>query len=84
MKLIVLNKIGETMIFKGLGPVEDNNVLGGEQAGVHQHCEGEISVSPISDSHQAIFCKKCGLRVLIPIGIKTYEDLRAHLSKLQQ
>lgn len=46
----------------------------------HLVCEGVAGISRTTESHQALFCGKCGLRVTFPAAIKTYGALREHFT----
>jgi len=48
--------------------------------GVHQHCDGLVDLREVSNTHNAIVCRDCGLRVVVPKGLKTYGSLRHHMS----
>ena len=49
--------------------------------GVHYLCRGWVDIGRISQTHNAIICRSCKLRIPVPKEIKTYGDLRHHLSK---
>jgi len=49
--------------------------------GIHAICCGRVGISMTSTSHSAITCRSCGLRVVVPNGVKTWGDLRAHFQK---
>jgi hypothetical protein len=44
--------------------------------GVHQNCNGFMDRHRATNIHDAISCRKCYLRIVIPREIKTYGDLR--------
>ena len=50
--------------------------------GVHGTCSGWVDIKQVSKTHQAILCRSCNLRVVIPKEIKTYGQLRQYLKKL--
>lgn len=89
MKPIILNAEGETMKERprvdrvGTTPDEDNASHDAEVmekwVGIHAHCEGAIHCRPMSDSHCAVYCKVCALRVVYPNSVQTFADLRTHL-----
>jgi len=43
--------------------------------GIHNVCNGWVDISKVSESHQAIVCRKCYLRVVVPFWVKNYSDL---------
>lgn len=49
--------------------------------GIHQFCKGEVSLRQVAKGYNALFCPKCGMRILLPTEIKTYGELRKFLSK---
>ena len=44
-------------------------------AGVHYLCSGWIDVHQVSETHQALLCRRCGRIVTIPIEIDTFSKL---------
>lgn len=48
----------------------------------HFICHGFIDLKQVSETHNAICCRSCGLRVVIPGAIETWEDLRAYFCKI--
>lgn len=48
--------------------------------GVHKHCGGWVDCSRATDTHDALVCRKCHLRVLFPKETKTYGELRKALN----
>lgn len=46
--------------------------------GWHLYCNGSLDIMVVSNTHKAIRCNRCGLRVVIPSGVKTYGDLKRH------
>lgn len=49
--------------------------------GVHHICKGFIDIRDISITHKVIICRGCALRIVIPVSVKTYKDLRKELKK---
>jgi len=45
--------------------------------GIHKICKSTVCSREISETHRAIFCKGCGLRIVIPKEIDTYAKLNA-------
>jgi len=48
--------------------------------GYHSMCGGSLDIRPISTSHQAINCRSCNLRIVIPMSVKTPEELKEYMS----
>ena len=65
--LIVDNNDGDLMLSTGIGQ--------------HKFCKGSFNCIVISETHKAIICRHCKLRIIIPIEVKTYDDLRKELTK---
>lgn len=73
MKIIIkLTIYGESI--RALG--ENIKYIDDISLGQHQICNGFIDCEQVSKTHKALICRKCKLRVLIPIKIKTWQDLR--------
>lgn len=53
------------------------------RTGIHDHCNGSINCMIVSGTHQAFLCRKCNLRVVFPITLKTFGDLRKHFAQFQ-
>jgi hypothetical protein len=51
----------------------------GSVLGVHDVCRGWVDLRAASKTFNAITCRLCYLRVIIPNTIKTYGALREHL-----
>jgi len=78
-----LNSYGDTIELYGFdmtSPDQEKVRLRGE-LGSHYVCEGRCTLRDISETHQAIVCRCCNLRVVIPSNIKTYGALFAHFKK---
>ncbi|MBD3250853.1 hypothetical protein GF380_00015 [Candidatus Uhrbacteria bacterium] len=52
----------------------------GSCIGIHDICRGWVDLKHISRTHHAIVCRSCGLRVVIPVDIQTYGQLRGWLA----
>ena len=50
--------------------------------GVHMVCNGWIDINTTSVTHKALTCRKCKMRIVIPLEIKTFGDLRKHFAWL--
>ena len=70
--VVVVSEFGETI--SGT-PVEKwNSRIGG----FHKKCGASTYVIENSSTHDAIVCKRCLLRIPIPIKVSTYKDLLNH------
>ncbi len=87
---IQLGQYGEKL-YDSLGsPVNPENLDGKDMIvciGIHRPCHGGLEpgeamngcymdIHVISETHRAITCRGCRMRVVIPIEVKTYGDLR--------
>jgi hypothetical protein len=79
MKPIILTEYGEALE-KNQGTKETDESEMELCIGFHRHCDGWLDLKRISNTHKAIHCRRCGLRVVIPAGLKTFGDLRRHMS----
>lgn len=70
---IRLSYFGETMLPAGADADAMDVLL---DIGRHAVCEGAIGLHAVSETHRAVSCRKCGLRVIVPVGVATYGDLR--------
>jgi len=90
MKPIVLTDIGDQL----LEYPPDRNIMGGNLVdhtrdskkmelcvGLHAVCQGWIDREPVTQTHDALICRSCHLRVPFPKELKTYGNLRQHLRK---
>lgn len=81
---IILTAVGETLIGREMGNLKDTNAIFNVQhgeifescIGVHELCTGFIDCKPVSKSHNALLCRRCGLRIVIPIAVSTFGKLR--------
>ncbi len=48
--------------------------------GVHKHCNGWMDRVRATETHDAICCRNCHLRVLFPKEVRTYGELRQALA----
>jgi hypothetical protein len=46
--------------------------------GVHDVCNCYVDIKAVSDTHRAMCCRGCGLRLVIPMEVLTYGQLRAY------
>ena len=72
---IVLTKFGETLL--PLANASEEGILTGE-VGAHYICNGSIFLIPVSSTHRVLLCRKCGLRLVIPVSASSYLALRKH------
>lgn len=49
--------------------------------GVHNLCNGFVDLVGTSQTHAAIVCRNCCLRIVVPKGIRTYGDLRREMAR---
>lgn len=73
--LIVLSASGEA-----LRPYPDSDMADGKPLGmciaVHYICNGFVDLKEVSPTHNAIVCRSCHWRVVIPNSIETFGELR--------
>lgn len=81
IKPIVLTKFGEILNPDSKTGNDDNNLSTG--VGLHDVCGGWFDLRPISETHKALVCSACKLRVVMPAEVTTYGDLRGYLGHLQ-
>lgn len=81
---IKLTVYGETLEVKR--GVADETPMNGSSNGssvkpimTHNVCNGCLDLVRISAKHQAIICRECLLRVVFPLTVKTFGDLRRYL-----
>ena len=88
MKPIVLTEFGETLIQHFSFPKKDSDLITGGSSnhiiGMHALCNGCIDIMDISQTHKALICRECMLRVVIPKTIETIADLRCFLKRFQK
>lgn len=59
---------------------DDTEVTSGA-VGIHAYCHGWIEARKISETHNALHCRVCCLRLTFPATIKTYGELRQFFQK---
>ncbi len=77
MKKIQLNKQGEYLLPRV------GTLLGGLlvlNIGRHEHCDGWIDITRVSETHQVLHCRRCNFRMLIPLEVDTWKKLEIHMS----
>lgn len=90
MESIVLTKFGETLKpYSGLdkvGTTEETVLISSrwgvrtydkDVVGIHSDCDGKIQLRKVSETHNALCCDQCNLRIVIPKEVDTYKKLRA-------
>ncbi|HEC66688.1 MAG TPA: hypothetical protein ENI23_15535 [bacterium] len=50
--------------------------------GLHDICMGWVDFNQTTKTHFALVCRRCKLRLVIPLTIKTFGQLRKHFNKL--
>ena len=50
--------------------------------GIHDLCDCYMDRKAASETHDALSCRGCNLRVAVPKGVETYGDFRAHMAKV--
>ena len=76
-KPIVLTEHGETLVTLPSDDQGDDRHLSEWEdipynIGVHACCGGTITANNVSETHKALSCVACGLRIVIPRKINTY------------
>lgn len=51
-----------------------------DPVGHHVVCRGKLFLQPSSPSHNVLICKRCLLRIPLPVSITTYGRLRGHFA----
>lgn len=73
---IVLTESNETLSIRK--PRTDDSIDGAYAdlgIGIHKICKSTVCCREVSETHRAIFCKGCGLRLVVPLEIDTYDKL---------
>jgi|GEM_PF-699346 len=58
----------------------DTNEFSSSCVGIHKFCNGYVDRNRATETHDAIRCRQCGVRVLFPKEVKTYGDLRSYFA----
>lgn len=74
--LITLTDFGEALAPYPGSDLADDRTLGLCIA-THHVCRGFVDLKEVSINHNAIVCRACSLRIVIPAGVETFGDLRA-------
>ena len=48
---------------------------------IHGYCHGWLDLRRTTETHNALFCRACYLRVALPLEIKTYGELRNYIEE---
>ena len=73
---IVLNTFGETLLpYPGCEDNDPNKSEPESAIGVHEMCDGWVDILEVSANYQAIICRQCNLRILVPKEINTWKSL---------
>lgn len=78
MEKIVLTEFGECLLEYPSTQTSDQDRLG-SCVGMHEGCNS-VDLKPVSATHNAIYCRHCGLRIVIPKEIDTYGKLRQYMA----
>ena len=73
---IVLTAEGEKL-YHPQPDLQENSKLS-LMPGVHAVCQGWVDRRDVSETHRAIHCRTCGLRITFPRKVDTYGKLREH------
>jgi len=77
---IVLTREGDALLhYPGSDP--DKHPKLETCVGVHAVCAGWVDIRRISQTHSALTCRACGLRVPIPNRVSTYNKLQRHFRR---
>lgn len=74
-EVIFVNVGSPEGIVRSIEHLEGHELLT-ETTGRHQICEGDIDVYLLSETHNVLLCRKCGLRLPFLNHIKTWPELR--------
>lgn len=77
---VVINADGETVTFE-----EGHTMREGSYSYVqwHQFC-GHLDRNKTSNDRESLHCRSCGLRILIPAGLKTREQFLKHFERFNK
>jgi hypothetical protein len=79
IKPIKLSEFGEELWTSYLDKEYTDNSELGCCIGTHGQCDGFLSLKRISIKFNVICCRSCNFRLIIPVSIKTYGDLRKYM-----
>lgn len=71
---IILTKEGDRLLEIGGGDYHRDMpvCVGGNAIGVHKYCMGMVRVYRTSQDWHTVHCRRCSLRVQVPIAMSTY------------
>lgn len=49
---------------------------------IHVGCAQAMNYARVSDTSAALFCPRCGLRVVFPVAVTTFGELDAHFKSV--
>jgi hypothetical protein len=85
MKPIVLTEHGETLVLDSAFGRSTKNLTDRSglmpMLGQHGVCKGFLEIKPVSETHFAIVCNDCHLRIVVPNTVKTFGQLRRHFRR---
>jgi len=80
MEPILLTSFGERLLkYPGSQDTDESKLS--PCIGIHEICSSWVDVRQISDTHNAICCRCCNLRIVIPNTIETFGQLRCWLKE---
>lgn len=50
--------------------------------GAHEVCEGWVDLRKVSKTHNAIVCRRCHLRIVVPSEVNTWKKLAGYFKQL--
>jgi hypothetical protein len=80
---IVLTEFGEALVPYSKDEAYEDQTIS-TVAGIHDICRGWLDSKQVSETHDVLRCRQCGLRVYIPVGLKTLGDLRKYLLRFNK
>lgn len=76
-----ITKDGEALAPYPKSDMEPGRIIGSCFA-THHVCGGFIDLWPVSSDKNAIVCRQCKLRVVVPGTLETWGDLRNHFRNI--
>ncbi|RKY79966.1 hypothetical protein DRQ07_05900 [candidate division KSB1 bacterium] len=76
---IKVNKENETIsayAYSSVEKISENTEF--QYTTIHKECNNLMDLINVSDTHNALICRRCLLRILIPNKLKTWKDLIEH------
>lgn len=75
-KNIQLTAYGDELTEPGTTSGDATRLSGCIGVGVHAVCRGFVDIHQTTLTHQALVCRRCKLRVVVPREVRTLGDLR--------